>query len=305
MVGLAIGFWLFPENCRMKIVSGAGYDTVSRFECAWPRMKKKTIKDSLLLLAIAGAQIAIAADEAIDASDPTKIYSYAGGGIKFTDYTNDETMTEIRANGNIGLSPKDMVMFELGYGFHDGDLVPGSNEGLTNARLRWFHLTKMDGSVVSGYRGWGTQVDAQIAGELKGTDGQNTIALGYMAAFGINEKWSFYLPLNFVNTWDKKFEHYNGAGLGMSPMLAFTPGNWWNGAFLQIWPNYTWFVSGELENEGAGNIDINLGGSISPTLIWTLTAQKNVDIDLRSFRRGPTTGLTNDYNFFFNVNKYF
>ena len=83
----------------------------------------------LVLLAVAAASTTYAADEAIDASDPTKIYSYAGGGIKFTDYTNNETMTEIRANGNLGFGPKNMVMFEPGYGFHDGDL---KNEGAGN-----------------------------------------------------------------------------------------------------------------------------------------------------------------------------
>ena len=70
----------------------------------------------------------LAAEEEIDASDPTKIYTYAGGGIKYTDYTNDESMTELRATGNIGVSPKDM-------GWHSGDLVPGSNSGLANARV--------------------------------------------------------------------------------------------------------------------------------------------------------------------------
>lgn len=268
-------------------------------------MRSFIIKAALVQIVLIGMQITHAQEETIDASDPTKIYSYAGGGVKFTDYTNGETMTEIRANGNFGFGPKDMVMFELGYGFHDGDSVPGSNSGLTNARVRWFHLTNMDGSIVSGYRGWGTQIDAQFAGALKGTDGQNTISLGYMAAFGINEKWAFFLPINFVNTWDKKFENYNGAGIGLAPMLAYTPDNWWNGAFLQIWPNYTWFVSGSLKGEGAGNVDINLGGAITPTIIWAVTLQKNVDIDLRSFRRGPDTGLTNDYNIFVNVNSYF
>jgi len=60
------------------------------------------------------------AEDQIDASDPTKIYTYAGGGVKYTDYTNGESMWEIRATGNLGLSDSDMVMFELGYGWHDG-----------------------------------------------------------------------------------------------------------------------------------------------------------------------------------------
>ena len=49
------------------------------------------IKTFLVLLIVATAPTEYAADEAIDASDSTKIYSYAGGGIKLTDYTNNET----------------------------------------------------------------------------------------------------------------------------------------------------------------------------------------------------------------------
>ena len=246
-----------------------------------------------------------AEEEAIDASDPTKIYSYAGGGLKYTDYTNNESMLEVRAMGNFGFGEKDTVMFELGYGSHDGDLVPGSNNDITNGRVRWFHLFEMNPDVLKGYRGWATQVDLQLAGSLKGTNGQNTLALGYMAAFGISEKWSFYLPLNVVNTWDKNFEKHNGVGIGAAPMFAYSPDNWWAGAFLQIWPNYTYFVSGNIKNEGAGNIDVTTGGSITPTMLWSLTLQKNVDIDLRSFRRGPSTGLTNDWNVFVNISSYF
>ena len=92
----------------------------------------------LLTITIANlVTVSAHADEKIDASDPTKIYTYAGGGIKYTDYTNGESMTEVRATGNIGLSKKDMVLFELGYGKHSGDLVPGDNSGLTNSRIRW------------------------------------------------------------------------------------------------------------------------------------------------------------------------
>ena len=54
----------------------------------------------------------ILADEQIDATDPTKIYSYLGAGLKYTEYTNGEFMWEIRATGNIGLSESDMLLFE-------------------------------------------------------------------------------------------------------------------------------------------------------------------------------------------------
>ncbi len=244
-------------------------------------------------------------EEQIDASDPTKIYSYAGAGIKYTDYTNDETMWELRATGNLGLSDSDMVMFELGYGWHDGDLVEGDNDGLTNGRLRWFHLFGMDYSVESGYRGLATQVDLQIAGEIKGTDGQNTLVLGALPAFAINEQWSFYLALNAVNSWDKNFDHYNGFGVGVAPLLVYVPGNWWPGAYIQLWPNYTWFVTGELSDTGSGSIDVITGGTITPTVLWSATWQQNVDEDLNTFRRGRDTGLKNDWNLFVNITSYF
>ena len=244
------------------------------------------------------------AEEKIDASDPTKVYTYAGGGFKYTDYTNGESMWEIRATGNLGLSASDTVMFELGYGWHDGDLVEGSNDGITNGRLRWFHLFPMDYSVTSGYRGWATQIDVQMAGKLKGTDGQNTISLGALPAFGISEKWSFFLASNLVNTWDKYFDKYNGFGISLAPLLVYSA-EWWPGSYVQIWPAYTYFVSGELQNEGSGNLDIITGGSITPTVMWALTLQKNFDVDLNSFRRGEDTGVKNDWNVFFNITTYF
>lgn len=259
----------------------------------------------LSTLVLALTTVIAIAEEAIDASDPTRVYTYAGGGVKYTDYTNNGEMWEGRITGNLGLSTSDMVLFELGYGKHSGNKVPGSNSGVTNARARWFHLFGMDYSVTSGYRGWATQVDLQIAGDLKGTDGQNTLSVGALPAFGLNEKWSLFLPVNLVNTWDKKFKNYNGMGLSLAPLLTYDPGNWWTGAFVQIWPNYTRFVSGDLKGEGAGNFDVTVGGQINPTLFWGLTYQKNFDKDLRSFSRDEDSGLKNDQNIFLSITSYF
>jgi len=245
-----------------------------------------------------------AAEQEIDPSDPTKIYSYAGVGVKYTDYTNDESMTEIRATGNLGLSENDMVMFELGYGWHSGDLVPGDNSGLTNSRVRWFHLFKMQQKTV-GYRGMGTQVDMQIAGSLKGTDGQNVISLGGIAAYGLGEQWNAYLSVNWVNSWDKGFDNYNGTGVSVAPLFVYLPANWWDGAYVQIWPNWTRFFSGELDGEGSFNLDLTTGGPITKTVMWTVTYQSNHKLDLRTYRRGADTGLKNDWNVFFNVTSYF
>ncbi len=246
------------------------------------------------------------ADDAIDVSDPTRIYTFAGGGLKYTDFTNGSSLLELRATGNVGLSEKDMVTFELGYGELDSSSEQEQKDDtdFTNSRLRWFHLADMDYAVPKGYRGWALQTDLQLAGSLAGTDGQNVVAVGGIAAYAINPKWSFYLALNGVNTWDKKFEKYNGFGVGVAPLIVYTP-DWWSGAYVQLWPNYTRFVSNELSGEGSGNIDLNIGGQLSDNLFWAGTYQQNIDKDLRSFRRGEDTGLTNDWNVFLSLTTYF
>lgn len=131
--------------------------------------------------------------------------------MKYTEYTNGEHMSKLRLIGNLGLSESDMVLFEHGYGWHSGDLVPGDNDDLTNARARWLHLFDMDYGVEKGYRGWVTQVDLQIAGKLKGTDGQNVVSLGGLAGFGLEPAWSTFLAVNLVNSWDKGWDNHNGA----------------------------------------------------------------------------------------------
>lgn len=264
----------------------------------------------VLLVVLSGSDAAYAegekgSSEKIDASDPTRIYTYVGVGPKYHDYTNGEHLLELRVSGNLGLSKKDMVFFNAGYGHHSGDKVAGGNDGLTNARARWFHLAEMDYSVASGYRGWATQVDLQLAGRLKGTDGQNVLSLGALPAFGLNRNWSLYLPMNVLNSWDKRFGAYNGMGLNVSPLLVYTADSWWDGAYVQFWGGYTRFVSGDLSGEGAGNLDITIGGKISPTVTWTLVAQKNVDVDLQSYRRDENSGLKNDWNAFLFFTTYF
>ena len=240
----------------------------------------------------------------IDASDPTRIYTFAGLGLKYTDYTNGESMTELRAVGNMGLGESDMLLFEFGYGNHSGNKVEGSNDTLTNGRFRWFHMFNMDYEIEKGYRGWATQIDLQLAGKLKGTDGQNLLAMGVLPAFSLGGNWDLYLPVQVVGAWDKRFERFNGVGLGISPLLSVKV-DWWEGGFVQFWPSYTRFVSGELDGEGSGNLDLHIGGNLSPTMIVTFSLQKNLDKDLRSFRRGRDTGLKNDWNAFLNLTTYF
>jgi hypothetical protein len=268
-------------------------------------MHMPSVVAAVLLAAAVGLSPAISASEEVDATDPTKIYTYAGAGLKYADYTNDESMVELRATGNVGLSAADMILFEFGYGWHDGDLEPGSNSGFTNVRVRWFHLFEMDYDLIGGYRGLGTEVDVQLAGGLKGTDGQNLVAAGLMPVFNINPNWNLYLSLNAVSTWDKRWENWNGAGIGVTPRLIFSPDTWWAGAQVQITPTYNYFVVGELQGDGAGNIDINVGGAFNPVTMWDVTYQLNVDEDLKTFRRGTDQDMQNDWNVFVNVTTYF
>ncbi len=248
---------------------------------------------------------ATAQEQVIDASDPTKIYTFMGGGLKYLDYTNDESMVEVRTTGNLGLSETDMILFELGYGRHDGNLISGSNSGWTNIRARWFHVVNMNYDVARGYRGWSTQVDLQLAGKLKGTDGQNVLAAGVMPTYAMDEEWNLYLNLNAVAAWDKEFKLYNGAGVSISPRLVYSTEKWWPGAQVQLTPDYKYFLSGNLDGEGDVTVEINVGGEFTPTVMWDITGQKNYKLDLTSHRRGVDTGLTNDWNIFLNVTTYF
>lgn len=245
------------------------------------------------------------AQEEIDASDPTKIYSYAGPGVKYTEYTNGESMSEIRASGNVGLGASDMVLFELGYGWHSQDKAAGKTTSLTNARARWFHLFPMDYSVVSGYRGLGTQVDVQLEGDIIGTNASNTISVGGLAAFGISGSLSAYLALNAVMSWTSEFEKYNGTGGSIAPLLVFAPSGLWPGAFFQLWPAYTYFFSGEIKDSGSANIDFVIGASLTSTLIASVTFQKFLDQDLKSYPTINGSRLIADWNAFLTVSLYF
>jgi hypothetical protein len=254
-----------------------------------------------LLAATAAAQD----EEYVDATDPTKVQTFVGLGAKHTSYTNDETMLEARVTGNVGITDHDMLLFEIGYGWHDGDLVAGHDSGISNARLRWFHLWDMKYDLDRGFRGFGLQVDAQLAGRLKGTDGQNVILAGAMPVFALGGNWDLYLTTGGVGAWDKGWSVFNGAGVGVNAQLIYSPAEWWQGAQIQIVPSYNYFLGGTLKNDGSGNIDINIGGNISNRTTWDITFQENFDVDLNSFRRGVDSGLENDWNVFVNATGYF
>jgi hypothetical protein len=246
-------------------------------------------------------------NEDVDASDPTKVYSYAGPGYKFTEYSNGDSLSELRAVGNIGFSDNDMLLFEIGYGSYDGTIESGDKEdGVTNGRLRYFHLFNMDYSIAKGYRGWAAQVDLQFEGEVKGTNGGNTLAVGALPAYGLSPSWSFFLPLNVVSTWGNDFEEHQGMGVSIAPLLVWGPEKQpWPGFFLQIWPSFTRYVSGDLDGEGGAALDLTTGWSITPTIVATATFQQNFDKNLKFYSPGNGSSAPNDWNIFAAVNFYF
>jgi len=246
------------------------------------------------------------ADDAVqfDATDPTKIYSFLGGGPKHADYTNGEYMWEFRLIGNLSLGSDDMLLIEAGYGRHFGETESGSQSDWTNARARWFHLFDMDYDLAKGFRGLGSQLDIQMAGRLNGTDGQNVINVGPMPVWALSESWNFYLTLNLVNSWDKQFAVHNGVGAGFDAQLIFNP-DWWPGSQVRFMPAYSYFMGGELKDEGSGNLDLNVGGEFNSATMWDVTVQQNFDRDLSTYRRSRETDLKNDWNVFFNVTRYF
>ena len=264
-----------------------------------------------LLIVLAGLAFSISpalAEEAIDASDPTKIYSYAGPGFKYTKYSNGDYMQELRVTGNIGVTQSDMLLFEIGYGDYNGTLLTGEKgSGVTNGRGRWFHLFDMDYSILNGYRGLATQLDLQFEGSVKGTKGSNSLAVGVMPAFGINEQWSFFLPLNYVSSWGEDFDNHQGSGISIAPMLSYSPAKpLWAGFFMQLWPSYTTYLSGDLDGEGGANLDITVGGSPSDKTVLSVTLQQNFDKDLKLFSPSPgASGGPNDWNIFANISFYF
>jgi len=273
-------------------------------------MLKKTcevIVIGLIFVLLTGVQL-VAAEEAIDASDPTKIYTYAGPGYKYTEYANGDYLQELRVVGNLGLSANDMVLFEFGYGKYSGTVAAGEEDtGLTNIRARWFHMFTMDSSVVKGYRGWSTQIDLQGEGQVKGTKGTNTLAMGVLPAYGINEEWAFYLPLNYVSTWGEDFDNHRGHGISIAPMAAYSPAKGpWPGFFLQIWPSYTRYFSGDLSGEGGANLDLTLGWTPADAVVVTGTLQQNFDkyLNLYQFNPGASSG-PNDWNVFVSASLYF
>ena len=115
------------------------------------------------------------------------------------------------------------------------------------------------------------------------------------------------MPINYVSTWGEDFNNHQGHGISIAPMVAYAPGlGPWPGFFMQIWPSYTRYVSGDLEGEGGANIDVTIGWSPQDAVVATLVIQQNFDKDLNLYSSGPgSSSGANDWNVFANCTWYF
>jgi len=236
----------------------------------------------------------------IDASDPTRIVTFLGVGPKITNFVDGSQINEVRVAATVGLGAKDMLTGEIGYGHHTGD----KKSGMTNAQFRHFHLFKMDNSIEQGYRGWGSSVLLNLAGDLRGMDGQNSLGLGASPAFALGNDWQLYPIAMVLNSWDKEFSHYNGGGLNLSPMITKKI-DWWDGGFIAIWPKYNRFLWGGLSGAGGGEIQMTVSGKFTPSLIWRLQGFHMFDKDFRGFDHKNGFDSTAKNSLFFRVESYF
>ena len=236
----------------------------------------------------------------IDASDPTRIVTFIGAGPKTTRYTDGSRINEARVTATIGLGAKDMIIAGAGYGRNTAD----KENGLTNMQIRHFHLFEMDNTIKKGYRGWGSSIEINLAGSLRGMDGQNLVAVGASPAFALGNDWQLYPIVMMVNSWDKRFGQYNGGGVNLSPMLAKTL-DWWDGAFVTFWPQYNRFFWGNLDGEGGGQLQVTLGGRFTPTLIWRLQGFTMFNKYFQGYKNEIGFAPRPQYSAFFRLESYF
>ena len=263
----------------------------------------------LTLIAVVIPMLALAAESAgqpaevkkIDASDPTRIVTFVGGGPKFTEYVDGSNVVEAHVSLTMGIGQKDMITVESGYGRHNTT----GKKGMTTTEFRHFHLFKMD-QVEKGYRGWGSSIQVNFAGSVPGTDGQNIVGLGASPAFALGGKVDIYPIMMVMNSWDKHFGHYNGGGLNFSPLMTVKL-NTWDGAFVNIWPQYTRYFWGDLgkRDVGGGQLRLVLGGNFNPTLVWRAIAFFPFDKNLRGYDHNGGFDPRGRDAFLIRVEKYF
>lgn len=238
----------------------------------------------------------VARENAIDTADPTRIYTGVGVSAGSSTYENGESRKELRGSFSWAITTADMLQIESGYGRHESNTPGGDTSGLTRTRLYYRQRLPFDDSLQDGFRGMAFQAGLILSGDLKGTDGQTILSLGTVPAIRISDSVDFYPVVDVINSFDKNFRNYNGAGFDFAPILSYSPDYLWPGATLQIEPSFTQYVIGQFAFGNSRNLKIACGGTLFTTLNWTLSAEGHDGRDLLTYRGDNSAGLKHDWS---------
>ena len=237
-----------------------------------------------------------------DPSDPTRTDARLGAGYKYTGYTGGPHMNEVRLKAGLITGSKGIFIADIGVGSLQG-AGESNDSGLTDGRFRYFGLGQMDRSKAYGYRGVGGSVELQTQGQVRGTDGSNSLALGALLAYGAGETLSFYPNLIGAGVWSKDLDDYLGLTLRADLIASWKPEFGWPGSYLKLRPSYSHGVTDELEGSGDFYVEAALGGSLTEDRRWwwDLQWRKFYVDDLEDQTRGSNSELTPDWSLFFSV----
>ncbi len=238
----------------------------------------------------------IAWDGAIDTADPTRIYTGVGISVGSSDYENGESRRELRGSFSWALTADDMMLLESGYGRHESATAGGDETGLTRTRLFYRQRLPFDDSLQQGFRGMAFQVELQLSGELKGTDGQTILSGGGTPAIRVNKYLDIYPVVDLISSFDKNFKNFNGIGFEVAPLFSYAPDYLWPGAVLQVEPSYTQYVIGQFAFGNSRNLRVAGGGTFFGSLSWLLSAEKHAGRDLLTYRGDNSAGLKHDWS---------
>lgn len=249
-----------------------------------------------LFIILAFSNLASARDNGINTTDPTLIYSGFGVSAQQVEYKNGDSRQEVRGAFAWTLNAEQMLLLEAGYGRHDDGTPGGETNDLTRSRLMYRQRLPFNDNLTTGFRGMIFEADLNFSGELAGTDGQTLLRVGATPAVGISESFDFYPAVRVVNSFDKNFRHYNGAGFDLVLRLDYAPDYLWPGALFQLEPGYSQFAIGQLAFKHFHDLRVAIGGNLFEALHWRLSADKQYGRQLSSWRGSNSAGMKEEWS---------
>lgn len=273
------------------------------------------VQAALIALALgAWGSPALASDESppadagsttYDPSDPTRVDTRGGFGVKNTEYDPSGQLRELRAKIAVQLNPKDLVTIDIGVGKNLN--VPGESDefGLTDVRFRFFRMWNVDRSIVAGWQGWGTSLELQTPGNVPGTDGSGLVALGAMGALGLGSGFSAFLNPIVSTVWTRGFDQHLGIAARFDLFLTYKPGTLWTGAYFKLKPSVSYGLSDEIQDQGAANLEASVGGAFSRVLWWDIQARTFLEKELDRETEGRESGVADDWSLYLSLTYFF